>query len=635
MSAIAGYWNLDGQPSAETFCRGLIHAQARYGPHRQDLMANGAFAAGRCLYRLLPEDSFDRQPLRSEDGRITLVADLRLDNRDELIEGLRLGSSAGSLLSDADLLLRSYLAWRHGVLDRLLGDFAFAIWDSGERALLLARDATGERPLHYRAGRGFFAFASMPLPLGALPGQRCQVDQERMAQFVADVPHGGARSFFEDVRKVEPGHFVKVTDGGIAARRYWDPRRTRLKQLKQADYGEALREQLDRAVARRLRRTSGLVGSQLSSGLDSSAVTSSAGLLLAGRGERLLAFTSAPRPDFDGPLLPRCIADESGIAAQTAALHPNVEHLVVRPDGVSPLSLLEPAHLLAHQPVGHVANNGWWESIGQLAGARGVGVMLTGELGNFSISAGAGLDGLADLAGICTSRQWLREARALRSRALSWPSIFNATIGPHLPKKAYEFLRGERVEAPSFVAAPWQREMQHQLRTKGWPTQPPKSSHDGRWTMLRMADAGNYRKRALASWGIDERDATADRRLIEFSFSLPVEAFLKDGNRRPALQGALNGRVPDAVLRPPLRGVQSADWYEQMRGEEVLAFTRELAARGGADRVVDLASVEVAAAAWPDNGSGDPKVVYQYSGMLLRALSAAQFMTGVGQARNG
>ncbi len=289
-----------------------------YGPHRRDALTKGDYAAGRCLYRLLPEDDFDRQPLLSDDGRFLLVADLRIDNRDELIAGLALGSSAGSRLSDSALLLRGCLAWGRGMLDRMIGDFAFALWDGLDRTLWLARDTAGERPLHYREDDGLFAFATMPLPLARLPGLRFDVDEERMAGFVADLPPGGRRGFFTGVSALEPGHCALVTRGGIAVERYWEPSRRPLHFARREQYGEALREQLDAAVARRLRRADGLVGSQLSSGLDSSAVTASAALALAGRGERLLAFTSAPREGFDGPV----VADSAG------------DHHIVRPAGI-------------------------------------------------------------------------------------------------------------------------------------------------------------------------------------------------------------------------------------------------------------------------------------------------------------
>jgi len=594
-------------------------------------VTTGDYAAGRCLYRLLPEDEFDRQPVKSDDGRFVLVADLRIDNRAELVSALSLETGDASRLSDSALLLRGCLAWGRGILERMIGDFAFALWDGRERTLLLARDTAGERPLHYRSGDGYFAFATMPLPLARLPGTRFDIDEERMAGFVADLPPGGRRSFFAKVGGLEPGHCALVTgDGEIAVERYWEPSRRPLRFARPEQYGEALREQLDAAVERRLRRSDGLVGSQLSSGLDSSAVTTSAALTLAARNERLLAFTSAPREGFDGPVVAGRIGDESAIAAATARLHPNIDHHIVRPAGISALKLIEPSHRLAGQPVGHVCNNVWWQSINRRAAEAGVRVMLTGEVGNFTISAGLGVDTLGDLIGAGGWRRWWREARALRRRRdFSWPQMLNGSFGSLLPESLYARLRGRRPELPPFVAAGWRDRMRRQLETAGWEVRPPRAAADRRWKMLRMADPGNYRKRGLAEWGVEERDPTNDRRLVEFCFSLPPEALLDGGERRPALRRALAGRVPEAVLDQRLRGQQMPDWYEQIKGDEVLAFARDEAEPGLAGSLIDLAAVTDAARSWPTSHWDRRPVIYLYRMHLLRTLAAASFVNSV------
>jgi asparagine synthase (glutamine-hydrolysing) len=633
LSAIAGVWSFGTEARASAFCRHLLDSQSAYGPHRLDSADCGDYSAGRCLYRLLPEDEFDRQPVTSEDGRFVLVADLRIDNRDELLSALSLGTSDGSRLSDSHLLLLGCLAWGQGILDRMIGDFAFALWDGRERTLLLARDTGGEKPLHYRQGEGFVAYSTMPAPLARLPGVRFDVDEERIAEFVADLPPGGSRSFLAGIRTLEPGHWALATIAGITTERYWEPRPRPLHFARRDQYGEALREQLDAAVFRRLRRSGGLVGSQLSSGLDSSAVTTSAALALAAGGERLLAFTSAPRKGFDGPVVAGRIADESAIAAETASLHANIDHQVVRPSGVSALDLLESSHRLAGQPVGHVCNNVWWQSINRRAGEAGVRVMLTGEVGNYTISAGLGVDTLGDLARPGSWQRWWREARSLSRRGeFSWPQLLNASFGSRLPENLYARLRGRRPELPPFVAAGWRDTMRRRLESGGWGVRPHRDSVERRWKFLRMADPGNQRKRSLAEWGVEERDPTNDRRLVEFCFSLPPEALLDGGLRRPALRRALAGRVPDIVLDQRLRGQQMPDWYEQITGDEVRAFARAQAESGLADRLIDMDAVIEAARSWPTSGWGERPIVYLYRMHLLRTLAASSF---VGSVRSG
>jgi asparagine synthase (glutamine-hydrolysing) len=153
--------------------------------------------------------------------------------------------------------------------------------------------------------------------------------------------------------------------------------------------------------------------------------------------------------------------------------------------------------------------------------------------------------------------------------------------------------------------------------------------------MLRTADPGNFRKRGLAEWGVEERDPTNDRRLVEFCFSLPPEALLDKGERRPALRRALAGRVPGAVLDQRLRGYQMPDWYEQIRGQDVQAFARAETRSGLAGSLIDLDAVNEAAQSWPTSGWEQRPVVYLYRMHLLRTLAAASFVSSVRSGRLG
>src|ERR1700744_4485438 len=110
MSAIAGRWNFDGRPDADRDCARMLQVQSIYGPHDAARWNAGAMALGRNLHRTVPEDVHDAQPLSGSDGRFAMVADVRLDYRDELIA--ELGLAAPGALADSAILMAAWCRWQ-------------------------------------------------------------------------------------------------------------------------------------------------------------------------------------------------------------------------------------------------------------------------------------------------------------------------------------------------------------------------------------------------------------------------------------------------------------------------------------------------------------------------------------------
>lgn len=611
----------------------MLDAQRAFGPHDQAIGRDTGVAIGRNLYRLLPEDQYDAQPLRGGGGRLLLVADIRIDNRDDLTAQLGICPAEASRTSDAALLLRGFERWGEDVFDRIAGDFAVAIWDGTERRLILARDPLGGRPLHYHQGDGFVAFSSMPQGLHALDAALRRPDQKRVAEFVADLRLTGPRTFHEGIARVETGYIVTVGANGLSRRSHWNPKRKELRLGSDADYVEAFRAELDRATAARLRRAGGAVAAHLSSGYDSSAVAATAARVLERSGERLPAFTAAPRAGFDGPAPRGRIADESGLAAATAALHSNIDHHIVRPAGVSPFGLLNGQHALIGQPIGHICNGVWLSAVREAAAAAGASVLLTGQAGNHTISAG-GRGNFADLLREGRWLRWLQEARATASAgAMRWRGIFDNSFGPWTPLPLHAHLRRSFLGAPgrlspsSLLAPGWTEVIERRASDHARDPRPPRNSFAAAVNLLRLSDPGNYRKAWLASHGLDERDPTADRRLVDFCLSLPIDQLLKDGRKRPLARRALSDRLPSEVLDQPCRGYQGADWYEQITEAATMQFAEQLTADPAASAVIDFGRVRDVIEAWPAGDWDKAWVINEYRMALMRAMSAAHFLS--------
>ncbi len=637
MSAIAGLWRFDDRPDPVADCARMLAAQRIYGPPDERCWSDGPLAMGRRLFRTLPEDINDRQPLQSRDGRLALVADVRLDNRNELILALGLTATDALQRCDADLLLGCLERWGEGALDRVVGDFAFALWDVPGQKLTLARDFLGQRPLHYHRSRDFFAFASMPKGLHALAEIPRAPDEQMVAEFLVLMPQNGPRSFFTDVARVEPGHVVTVSRGAISSRCYWQPRRPRAGR-RPGDYIDGLRHHLDQAVQARLRGTHGIVGTNLSAGLDSGAVTATAARLLGPSGGKVVAFTAVPREGYDGPDPRNRFGDEGPLAAATAAMYPNVEHVLIRSNQVSPLDGNDRNFFLFDRPMLSPSNMIWINAINHAARERKLGVMLVGTMGNMSVSYN-GLESLAELLRAGRLIELARLAsRLVANSGMRWRGVLVQIFAPYTPILLWQWanktflghnqdlfdytaIRPERLAELDLTELARQRDLDFSYR-------PWRDGFAMRLWVMRRNDPGNMNKGMLAGWGVDRRDPLADKRLVEYCLSIPTEEYVAGGVQRALAKDALADRLPQPVLDEQRKGYQAADWHEGLTTArpEITVELERLSASNPAAKTLDLERMKRLVEEWPASGWERPEISQPYRLALMRGISAGHFL---------
>lgn len=633
MTALAGMWHFGGRDCGGEVRR-MLKAQAMYGQHSAD-WSDGVVTLGRHLFRVLPEDVHDQGPALGSDGRSALVADIRIDNREELASALGWPKDRLSVSSDAALLLAALERWDEAAVDHLVGNFAFAHWDGRRRRLLLARDFASARPLHYHHNGQFLAFATMPKGLHALADIPHDVDMERLRDGLALMPETGPGTAYKGIMRVEPGHIVTVTEAGLASRKYWQPSLEPLRLASDGEYHEALRHHLDVAVAAQLRGAGATVGAHLSAGLDSSAVAATAALQIRGRSGKVIAFTSMPRPDYDGPQLPNAIGDEGPLAAATAAMHPNMEHVPIVTSGGSPLEHLDRNFLLYDRPGGNLCNLVWLDAINDEAKARGVRVMLTGQSGNMTFSHN-GIELLSELLAAGRLAELAKTAIALKRNGVRAGTIAARVLGPFMPSPAWLMIRrlrgagGKRFSPALRIDEAGERDLSARAAERGLDLsyRPRTDGAKARLWVIGRIDGGLFQKGVLAGWGIDMRDPTIDRRLTEFCLRVPLDQYLKDGVQRALARHALHDRLPPAVLNERLKGYQSVDWHEGLTAArpELQAELERLSASQAAE-LLDLDWLSDKVGNWPKRWSQRMSADYRLA--MLRAVSAGHFIRKV------
>src|SRR5438105_6663322 len=207
MSVISLVWKRDSDRPLDSLLRIMLSRLVPFGRSRQRMWNAGRIAFGGNFSDSLPEDRFDAQPLWNSDRSACLIADVRLDNRAELLNRLEIPN--GAEVADSALLMAAWLRWGRACVDYILGAFAFAVWLPGAQEIFAARDHTGERPLFYHYGKGLFALASLPKGLLALPGVPRNLNESGIADWLVNTVADPAPSLFRAVERVPPGHFVR------------------------------------------------------------------------------------------------------------------------------------------------------------------------------------------------------------------------------------------------------------------------------------------------------------------------------------------------------------------------------------------------------------------------------------------
>ena len=223
MSGIAGLLRCDGQPVAPRLIERMANVLRAHGPDRSGTIIAGPAGLVHVLMRITPEDRFDRQPWRGASGAL-IAADLRLDNRDDVLARIGVDPSNSVQWSDARVLLAAWEKLGDRIWPALRGPFAVAIWDPSQQVLTLARDHLGLNPMMWHRSERFFLFASMPKGLFALDDVPRELNEEKFADFLVLNHSELATTMYRDVFRVLPAEVVSVkADGSMRRHTYWTP----------------------------------------------------------------------------------------------------------------------------------------------------------------------------------------------------------------------------------------------------------------------------------------------------------------------------------------------------------------------------------------------------------------------------
>lgn len=310
MCGIAGAIDLRGKrefPSARLLA--MTGALVHRGPDDEHVHLEPGLALGARRLSIV-DLAGGRQPLCNEDGSVWVTQNGEIFEYPELQRELLARGHKLSTRCDTELWVHLYEDLREGMFAKTRGQFAVALWDRKARALILGRDRVGICPLHYAEVDGWLLWGSEIKAILSSGLVAAKADRKGIDLFFNTFCAGTSRTFFEGIKSVPSGCYLKVRDGRVELNRYWDLDFPDDGAERRLDDPTPLVDELEhlmrQAVEKRLRGDVPVV-SYISGGLDSTVVL---GLSSRERGYAVPSFTIG---------LDRAGPDERSHAAESAA----------------------------------------------------------------------------------------------------------------------------------------------------------------------------------------------------------------------------------------------------------------------------------------------------------------------------
>lgn len=582
MSAIAGILYLDRQPVERNHLIKMSDVLAHRGVDGANVWCKDNIGLVHRMLWTTPESLLETLPL--EKDNLTITADARIDNREELITALELYHLPAEKITDSDLILAAYQKWGKQCPQKLLGDFAFAIWDGQQQQLFCARDHFGIKPFYYYADEQVFIFATEIKALLTQPQVPRCLNQQKVAEFLYSIMEDKTSTSYKNIYRLPPAHTLTLhNEPQPSIKAYWSLNCTPELQLdSDQKYADAFREIFTEAVRCRL-RSAFPVGSHLSGGLDSSSVTCVARTLTQASSSNLHTFSNI----FDQ--VPEC--DEREYIKVVLKQQGLISHYIPA-DKFGPLSqwqeffqyedeaFIGPSHYLP------------W-GLNRATKEAGVRVVLDGFDGDTTVSHGA-----LYFRELATQGDWAtfsNEAKKVSQHFNTSPAAILRAYGfTYLEElaKNFKFIKfaqtvsqiqkyftvsskylwmqyGIKPLIPRFILKTWQlikgggqelslldsnfaKQIGIKQRIKAYnlSQNQPSTVQAEQWNSLTsglLSFSLELINHSAAAFSIESRHPFMDKRLIEFCLALPAKQRLNQGWSRMILRRAMEGILPQPI----------------------------------------------------------------------------------------
>ena len=302
MSSIFGIVNKNKKPIEPATIQNMQGALNHWNADDAATWLNGSTGFGHLMLYNTPESLHEKLPFFEYDSQLTITADARIDNRDELFGKLNLPKTQQHLVADSTLILKAYEKFGENCVLHLIGDFAFAIWNEKEQTLFCARDHMGVKPFFYYHDENFFAFASEAKGLLEIEGVNKEINDVYFLKMASMLQPEIKETAYKHIFRLDVATCLTLKTS-LHLKKYWElDTKKEIIYQNPDDYIENFRAIFTEAVRCRL-RSNFLIGAELSGGLDSSGITAVAANILHAKNEKIASFSSSPgtKEEYNNP----------------------------------------------------------------------------------------------------------------------------------------------------------------------------------------------------------------------------------------------------------------------------------------------------------------------------------------------
>lgn len=466
-------------------------------------------------------------------------------NRKKLIEELNITSDC----SETELMSATLRKYGKDIVNILDGEYMFMGYDMKQEVLLLAR-SWGNTALYYYIGKNFLAFATHPSLVVSMPGVPSEPNIEVIASLMCRVTTSPHETCWQNILKIEPAAWLEVNNGRITEKIWWRP--SNISKMQHFDFNVAIEEFValyQKAVKKRI-PLSGGVAATLSGGLDSASVCALAAKELYKSGKSLYAYTSVPFYKEEAYAFSQHLTDESILAQGVAASNSNIIHELVAAAEENIIKSIQLQLLRTGEPRAAVANLYWINNIMRLARASNCSVLLTGQMGNSTVSYSPSVVHMFPKSKFFRKTEWRRYIGYLK-----WK--LNNKIKTMENRKEKDIMKCP-VLNQNYLQS---KAFKESILTVG--NKRVDKSH-GKLVEAHMGGFDIWYHISFCS-GVEVRDATMDIELMEFLLRLPDNMFFSDGMDRRVMRQGMRGILSDDVRLNRRRGQQAADIIPRLR----------------------------------------------------------------------